>query len=281
MKKIIPVILLLTCFAAHAQAPKLSPEGFRHWTRANLFLEEVKADEDYLKAAQEFEAILQYDKDVPEVYYNLGVVYGQYARKKKKDKEMFTKAIGYLNKYLAYNPPAEEAEAVRAEIIKLETLGEKSNHRTFEYTGIPHNFTIEGEFIDGNPNPETQSIVRFSNGDKFEGRCRMDKWKGLVLTEGTYDKPGEGVIYTGSIWPTGWGWYKPDKSCVERRTRDDVPNCPGSRKFEGTYDKGDKVEGTCYDEDGVMVYKGAFKKDKPTGEFPSATYKEYLKTKNR
>lgn len=109
-------------------------------------------------------------------------------------------------------------------------------------------------------NNPTQKI---DNGDWYKGETNSS---GSRSGYGCYGWVN-GDIYIGGGWNVsrnGIGIYiiGPPKS--------EIRNCSGCKYFVGKFDSDKKSgKGTCYDENGNLIYYGEFSDDKPTGTYPS------------
>lgn len=97
--------------------------------------------------------------------------------------------------------------------------------------------------------------IKWDNGNRFWGD---DKY-GICLWN-------NGEMYCGEFdnWKmSGWGMYI-------MSTGNNLPNCPDSWAYVGPWKDGKRHgnNGTVYDKDGKILYRGKFKDDKPVGEYP-------------
>jgi hypothetical protein len=98
--------------------PAISEEAERRMARGRRALKSATTPSDYADAANEFLAAINEAPWCPEAHFNLGVVrekQGEYAR-----------AISSFKRYLAANPRAEDAKAVKGRIYELEFEAEKA-----------------------------------------------------------------------------------------------------------------------------------------------------------
>jgi len=103
----------------------------------------------------------------------------------------------------------------------------------------------------------------YSNGDRFKGQIAEGTRNGL----GVYYW-GSGSFYAGE-WKdgnrNGFGIYIVQDIEVYYTT-----NCPNCRIYAGNWLSGLKEgTGACYDKNGVRIYSGEFKDDKPVGTYPA------------
>lgn len=106
------LLLLLTLAPAFAADPEVPEEARRRMARAQVRVEEAEFD----KAVLELELAVAAAPSWAQAHFNLGL-----AREKTKD---YTGAIDAFRKYLENAPGAENAEAVKNRIYKLEVRAE-------------------------------------------------------------------------------------------------------------------------------------------------------------
>ena len=120
------VVLILLCAATAVFGQKVSDEARRYFDRAMAAVEMAKTPADYEKAVAEFEKAKALAPDWPDVYYNLGFI---------QDKaSMYSEAMENLRKYLLLAPDAEDAEAVRTLINKLDYKKEQIGDKYGKFT---------------------------------------------------------------------------------------------------------------------------------------------------
>ncbi len=118
----------------------------------------------------------------------------------------------------------------------------------------------EGTFLEDQMSG-TGSCV-FANGSRYEGEWKYGK------------RNGKGVfnLVNGTKY---FGYFKDDLMSgkgilqVPSTSNVDIPNCPKCKKYAGDF-KNDNKEGfgQCFDGNGLVIYRGNFSEDKPTGEYP-------------
>jgi len=88
MKKIIlfTILSIISANMIQAQNCQLSEEAKHHWRRANAIAEDLKTSDSYSKAIDEFMEVIIFASDCPDAYYNLSVLYGQWAELDNQNK---------------------------------------------------------------------------------------------------------------------------------------------------------------------------------------------------
>jgi tetratricopeptide (TPR) repeat protein len=128
MKKIIVLqatIFILFCGIASSFGQTVSEEAKRHFDRGMAAVEMAKSPEDFKDAIKEFEQAIRLAPDWPDVYYNLGMV--------QEKAEKYSDAITNLKQYLGLAPNANDAEAVKSLINKLEYTAEQKEIVALEF----------------------------------------------------------------------------------------------------------------------------------------------------
>ena len=129
MKKIILFIVLsiISINMMPAQNCQLSEEAKHHWRRANAIADDLKTSESYSKAIDEFVEVMLLAPECPDVFYNLSVLYGQWAELDNKDTyRRLNSAELFLRVCLALHPASEEEaknQLARLEIKMENTIG--------------------------------------------------------------------------------------------------------------------------------------------------------------
>ncbi len=120
MKKIIVMlatIFILFCGNTLSFGQTVSEEAKRHFDRGIAAIEMASSPDDYIGAIEEFEQAARLAPNWPDVYYNLGKV--------QEKAQKYREAIGNLQQYLRLAPSANDAEAVKGLINKLEFRAEQ------------------------------------------------------------------------------------------------------------------------------------------------------------
>jgi formylglycine-generating enzyme required for sulfatase activity len=119
MKKlfIISFLFVTTQFTLYAQIQDLSEEGYKHWIKAIVLLEEFRQESDYALIINEYLKVIETDPTYADVYYSMGKTY-------TKMGEIgggllcFNKAQKYYEKYLVLMP--FERNTILNELTQLE-----------------------------------------------------------------------------------------------------------------------------------------------------------------
>lgn len=152
MKHFLIALFACICDWAFSQNCNLSVSEEKHWLRAVTFVEDATSTDDYLLAAQEFEKILTSNASCPDVYYNLGLVYGKLIS--SKGEFAINKAKEYFNYYLKLKP--EDSSAIKKEFIIMDARLEKYSNDTKinmlkDFEGIWEHYTYSnGELLSAN-----------------------------------------------------------------------------------------------------------------------------------
>lgn len=121
MKKLITrlstLAILFSGITASFCQQTVSEEAKRHFDRGMAAVEMAKSFENYISAIKEFEQAAQLAPDWPDAYYNLGVV--------QEKAEKYRDALASLRRYLQLAPAANDADAVKTLINKLEYKAEQ------------------------------------------------------------------------------------------------------------------------------------------------------------
>ena len=119
MKKLVFIsfLLITTAFTLHAQEQDLSDEGYKHWIKGIIFLEEFQQESDYMLIINEFVKVTETDPMFADVYYELGVIYTKLGVL-GGGMPYFNKAQKCYEKYLALMP--SEKNVIFRELAQLE-----------------------------------------------------------------------------------------------------------------------------------------------------------------
>ena len=140
MKKTIlfTILSIISLNMIHAQNCQLSEEAEHHWRRANAIAENLKTSESYYKAIDEFTEVMILAPNCPDVYYNLSVLYGQWAKLDSYDTyrrlniaELFVKVCLSLN---PVNKNDAKNQLARLEIQIEEIAGKHEDFLDFAYS---------------------------------------------------------------------------------------------------------------------------------------------------
>ena len=114
------VLSLMFCGAAAAFGQQGIPEeARRHFDRGIAAVEIATTAADYESAIKEFKEAIRLAPDWPDAYYNLGLV-------QEKAGKLGEAAESYKG-YLRVSPEADDAEAVKSLVNKLEYMAEREN----------------------------------------------------------------------------------------------------------------------------------------------------------
>jgi tetratricopeptide (TPR) repeat protein len=98
-----------------ARSGKLPEENaLLHYNLSVLYAQ----NQDYTRAIQELEKVIELKPNDGEAYYNMGVIYGEYLNNRKK-------SVGYFKKYLALSPNDPDAERIKKYVLTYETFGQE------------------------------------------------------------------------------------------------------------------------------------------------------------
>jgi len=196
-------------------------------------MENIQKDEDLLNVTVEYERVLEYDPESPDVYYNLGLIYSKYA-KNKKVKFAYERAIKNFKKYLTFNP--EDANTIEKEIVNLELALERVNWKRIEFPdGV-----YEGEMKNGKL--EGKGIMIFPSGSRYEGDFK----------NGGMDGKG---IYSSS----DGSWYEGEMKNGEFHGKG-IAKLKDGGIYEGDFIKGMRTGKGIYKFPGdILSYEGEFK----------------------
>ena len=118
MKKLFILILFVAAsFAVHAQTQGLSEEGYKHWLKAIVRMEDLKQESDYALVINDFLEVLKTDPNYADTYFNLGKIYTKMGEL-KNELSYFEKAKECYDKYLALKP--SDKNAVLKDLTRLE-----------------------------------------------------------------------------------------------------------------------------------------------------------------
>jgi tetratricopeptide (TPR) repeat protein len=109
--------LLLMSFSTGIFGQAVSDEARRHFDRGMAAVEMAKSPDDYAPAIMEFKQAVSLAPNWPDAYYNLG--------KAQEKAGQYSDAITSLRQFLVVAPNANEAEAVKTLINKLEYKNEQ------------------------------------------------------------------------------------------------------------------------------------------------------------
>ncbi len=115
----ISIILLVVAYNDFGLCQDIPEETKRYFIHGITATEMASSIDDYRNAIRSFEKAISLAPDWPDVYYNLGLLYGKTGN--------YEKAIQNLKKYLELTPNSSDSKQVREYIYKLEYKRKRSN----------------------------------------------------------------------------------------------------------------------------------------------------------
>lgn len=112
------IILILIVQSPHLLAQELTKEGRGHFRAALALFDAATTPEDLLSVAHEFEQVLETDKDYPDTYLNLCLVY-QKMGIGLNNISYFDDAITNLDKYHSLKPSDEDTYAEQSKCLQV------------------------------------------------------------------------------------------------------------------------------------------------------------------
>ena len=145
MKKTIlfTILSIISLHMIQAQNCQLSEEAKHHWRRANAIAENLKTSESYYKAIDEFTEVMILAPECPDVFYNLSVLYGQWAKLDSYDTyRRLNSAELFLKVCLALNPVNEED--AKSQLARLEIQIEEIAGKHEDFLDLAYNCLKNG-----------------------------------------------------------------------------------------------------------------------------------------